>query len=148
MRLGLHAYVEPDRRIEAHLLFNEQVRELVAERIAGLFVGEIAAFLAPTHDGVGDAADQLAHGVFALARARLSVEIFAGDDVGGGLRPILRDFHTFLAEDGHALFVADQCGALFPFDRVEWRSLSVRKIPIEHQPSVLTLGLLGAHSRL
>ena len=31
LRLGLHAHVEPDRRIEGHLLLDEQVRQLVAE---------------------------------------------------------------------------------------------------------------------
>src|SRR5580692_1113102 len=55
------------------------------------------------------------HRAFALRRAGLAVEIFAGDDVGGRLRPALRHLDIFLAENGHALFVADQRGALLPF---------------------------------
>src|SRR5580692_1113101 len=50
-----------------------------------------------------------------VRRAGLAVEIFAGDDVGGRLRPALRHLDIFLAENGHALFVADQRGALLPF---------------------------------
>jgi len=47
------------------------------------------------------------------------VKILAGHDVGGGLRPIFGNVDIFLAEDGDALFIADQRGALFPFDGVE-----------------------------
>src|SRR6185369_1313599 len=96
-----------------HFLLDQQVGEFVTESFARLGIGEVSAFIAPADDGVGHAADQLAHGGFALAAAGLTVKIFAGNDVGGGLRPILGNFHTFLAEDGDALFVADQRGALF-----------------------------------
>ncbi len=34
LRLGLHADVEPDGRIEGHLLLDEQVRQFVAESVA------------------------------------------------------------------------------------------------------------------
>src|SRR4029077_13169350 len=110
--------------------------------------GEIAALFTPADDGAGDAIDQLAHGVFALSRSGLAVKVFAGDDIGGGLRPILRDFDALLAEDGHALFIADQRGALLPLDGVEGRTPTIRKISIEHEPSVLAGCLVRAHSRL
>ena len=60
-------------------------------------VGEIAAVLAPADDRIDDAADELAHRCFALVGVGLAVEIFADDDVGGRLRPILWDFDVFLA---------------------------------------------------
>src|SRR5579864_6734235 len=56
------------------------------------------------------------------------MEILAGDDIGGGLRPSLRDFDIFLAEDGRALFIADERGTLFPFDYVERRLFAIGKI--------------------
>src|ERR1700687_3090325 len=66
------------------------------------------------------------------------MEIFAGDDVRRRLRPALRHFHVFLAEDRHALFVSDQGSALFPFHCVERRLLPVGEVPLEGQtcPSV------------
>src|SRR5207245_438941 len=70
---------------------------------------------------------------FATRGPGFSAEVFAGDDVGGRLRPALGHFHVFLAEDGYSLFVANQRGALFPFDRVERRFLPVGEIPSEDQ---------------
>src|SRR5260370_7000833 len=61
------------------------------------------------------------------------MEILAGDDVRRRLRPALRYFHVFLAEDRHALLVPNQRRALLPFDRVERRLLPVGKIPLEGQ---------------
>jgi len=46
LRFRLHAHVEPHRRIEAHLLFDQQVRQLVAERFARLRICKIPALLA------------------------------------------------------------------------------------------------------
>ena len=136
LRLRLHAHVEPHRRIEGHLLFDEQVRQFVAERIARRVGGEVAAFLAPAHNGVHHAADELSHRAFALFRARLAVKIFAGDDVRRRLRPALRHLDVFLTEDRHALFVSDQGGALLPFHRVERRNLSICKISFKRKAFV------------
>ena len=59
------------------------------------------------------------------------MKIFRGDDVGRGLRPALRHFHIFLAENRLALFVADQRHAAFPLDRVKRRGAAVGEIPLE-----------------
>ena len=96
-------------------------------------VGEIAAFFAPAHDGVHHAADQLAHRTFALGRAGLAVKIFAGDDIGSRLRPVLGNFHAFLAENRYALFVPDQRGALFPFHRDRKETVAIGEIPLKKQ---------------
>src|SRR6201998_3333217 len=112
------------------------MRELVLERVARSVVGEITAFRAPANDRVHDTADQLAHPAFALRGAGLAVAIFAGDDVGRGLRPSLGDFHIVLAENCGALLIPDQGSALLPFDRVEWRKLSVGEKTVEYQPAV------------
>ena len=131
--------------LKAHFLLDEQVGQFVAEGIARVVVGEIAAVLAPADDGVDDAADELAHGVLALGSVGLAVKIFADDDIGGGLRPILGDLDTFLAEDGHALFVADRGSALFPFHGVEGRDFSIRKEAFEYQAGPGSSRILGAH---
>ena len=54
----------------------------------------------------------------ALRRAQLAVEVLAGDDVGGGLRPVGRHFHVALLEDHRAFVVADGGGARLPGDLV------------------------------
>src|ERR1700730_1884661 len=107
--------------------------ELIAESIARLSISKVTTLFTPTHDGVDHAGDQLAHRAFALRRTGLAVKIFTGDNVGGGLRPALGNLDTFLAENGHALFIADQSGALFPFDEVERRLLAIREISLEKQ---------------
>ena len=134
LRLGLHADVEPDRRIESHLLLDEQVGQLVAESVSRRVVGKIAALFAPGDDGVHHAADQLAHRIFALGRVGLAVEILRRHDVGGGLRPALGHFHAFLAEDGLALLVADERHAALPLDSVIRRGAAVGEIPFELEP--------------
>ncbi len=133
LRLGLHAHVEPHRRIEGHLLLDQQVRQFVAEGVTRWGVGEVAALLAPFDDRVHDAADELAHRAFALRRVELAVKIFRRNNVRRGLRPAFRHFHIFLAENRLALLVADQRHAAFPFDRGERGNLSIRKFPLELQ---------------
>ena len=66
LRMRLDADVEPDRRVEGGHLVEKDVRELVAERIAIGFGGEVAAFASPAGDGADDAADELAHGGLAI----------------------------------------------------------------------------------
>jgi hypothetical protein len=83
------------------------------------FIGlEVAVLLAPVGDGVHHALHQLRHAGFALGRPQLAVEILAGDDVGGGLRPVHGHFHVALLEDDRAFVVADGGGAGFPLDLV------------------------------
>ncbi len=133
LRLSLHADVEPYRRVESHFLLDEQVREFVAEGIAGSVLGKIAALFAPANDGVDHAGDQLAHRAFALRTARLPVKILAGHDVGSGLRPVLGNLNVVLAEDGHAFFVADQRRALFPLDGVKRGDFAAREVAAKGQ---------------
>ena len=133
LRLGLHADVEPDRRIEAHLLLDEQVRQVVAESVARGGGGEISAVLAPADDRIDHAADQLPHGSFALGRIQLAVEVFRRDDIGRRLRPGFGNLHIFLAEDHLPLFVADLGDAPFPFHGVKRRNAPVGKIAFEIQ---------------
>ena len=74
---------------------------------------------APLGDRVDDAADQLLDAVLALRRADLAAEILRDDDVGGLLRPGLRDLDVALLEHHLAAFVADDRRAELPFDLVE-----------------------------
>ena len=62
--------------------------------------------------------DQLRDAGLALGRAQLAVEILAGDDVGGGLRPVGRHFDVALLENHRAFIIADGGGAQFPVDLV------------------------------
>jgi len=131
--LGWQPTLNQTGELKAIFLLDQQVSELVAESVARGGIGEIAALFTPADDGVHHAADQLAHGAFALGSAGLAVEVFAGDDIGGGLRPVFWNFDVFLFEDRGALFVADQSGALLPFDLIEWRNLSIREETFKNQ---------------
>ena len=86
---------------------SDMLRQLIAKGIPRRRIGKISALLAPSHDGIYHAPDQLPHRSFALGRPGLAMEIFAGDNVGGRLRPDLGHFHVFLAEDRHPFFVPD-----------------------------------------
>jgi hypothetical protein len=76
LRLGLHADVEPDRRIETHFLLDQQMRQIVAKSVARGIRRKVGAALAPADDGIDDAADELAHGVLPLGSIELAVKIF------------------------------------------------------------------------
>ena len=57
--LFFHAHVEPDRRIEAGLLVQHQVRQFVTEVLGIVERGEIAVVDAPLRDRVHDAVNEL-----------------------------------------------------------------------------------------
>ncbi len=136
LRLGLNADVEPHGRIESHFLLDEKMRQFVAEGIARGVRGEVAAFFTPADDRVGDAADQLPHRSFALGRVQLAVKIFRSDYVCSSLRPGLGYFYILLTENRLAFIIADQCGALFPFDFVVRGDRAVGKHPAEFQTAL------------
>ena len=127
------AYVEPDGRVEGHVLADEQVDEFVVER-GGIFGGaEVSVFHAPVANGFGDAGDQLTHAGFALVGADLPVKIFRGDDVGRGHRPVFGDFDVFLLEDHASLGVGDLSVAEFPLDLVVGRDAGLGEKAAEGQ---------------
>ena len=96
----------------------DEVGEVVAKVLDVFDGGEITVGGAPVGDGVGNAVDQLPQAGLALGRALPSVEILAGDDVGGGLRPVARDLDIALLEDRLAFFVGDGRRASLPLDGV------------------------------
>jgi hypothetical protein len=118
-----HADIEPDRRVEAGLLPEHQVGELVAESLRILDRLEIVALLAPVGQGVDHPVDQLGDAALAFGRTQLAVEVLAGHDVGSRLRPVGGDFHVTLLKKHLALVVADRGRAQFPLDLV------VRRFP-------------------
>ena len=75
---------------------------------------EVVAAETPIGDGVDDAVDELADAGFPFGRAHAAVEIFADDDIGGGLRPIGRHFNVALLEKHRAFVVPNGGGAPFP----------------------------------
>ena len=113
------ADVEPDGRVEGDLLGQQQVGELVMEDGGVLGGGEVAARDTPVADGLGHAGDELAHAGLALRRSPIvAVEVFGGDDVGRGHRPVDGNLDVLLLEDGVARCVGDQGGAALPLDFV------------------------------
>src|SRR5687768_4788549 len=93
--------------------------QLVAERRQRILAREVVLRPRPTGDRVDDAADQLLDRALALRRPELPAEILRDDDVGGLLRPELRNLNVALFEDDLALLVADDSGADFPLHFVE-----------------------------
>src|SRR5260370_20392258 len=51
----------------------------------------------------------------------ISVEIFGGDDVRRGHRPVFRDLDILLFEDDLTRFAGDRRSPIFPLDRSEER---------------------------
>ena len=99
LRLRLDPDVEPDRRVEAHLLVDEQVGQLGLEGREVLVGREVALRLGPGGDRVDDAVDELLDAVLALRRADVAAEVLADDDVGGELAPERGDLDVLLLED-------------------------------------------------
>ena len=118
LRLLLDADVEPDRRVEAHLLVDQQMGQLGLERGEVLVRGEVAVGLRPGRDGGDDAVDQLPDAVLPLRRADVAAEVLADHDVRGELAPEDRDLDVLLLEDGLAGLRGDAGRAVLPGDLV------------------------------
>ena len=95
----LEADVEPDRAVERRLLIDEQVLQVVAERLQVVVAGEVLLLARPRRDRVDDAADQLLDAALALGRPDLPAEILRDDDVGRLLGPEPGDLDVALLED-------------------------------------------------
>src|SRR4029079_6727310 len=100
------------------LLIDEQVLQVVAERLEIVFAGEVLLPPRPHRDGVDDAADQLLDAALALRRADGAAEVLRDDDVGRLLRPEFRDLDVALLEYDVPLLVADDGRSDIPFDLI------------------------------
>src|SRR5262249_49487811 len=103
------------------------------ERPQVLVVCEVLVGARPLRDRRHDAADQLPDAALALGRADLAAEILGDDNVGGLLRPRLRDLDVALFEDHFAALAADDGGAQLPLDLVERIDGGVAEEPGERQ---------------
>src|SRR5580704_742160 len=73
------------------------------------------------------------------------MQIFAGHNIGGGHRPVLRDLYIFLLEDGVALGIGDQRGAFFPLDFVIGGNARLGKKTAKRQARGLLAGCGGVY---
>ncbi len=112
-------------------------------KVLGVGLGlEIVVGLAPIGDGVDHAMDQLGDAALALGGPHLAVKVFTGDDVGGGLGPIDRDFDVPLLEDDRAFVVADGGGPSLPVELIVGRLSGLqpgRKVALERNPFAIFL---------
>src|SRR5581483_10330934 len=114
----LHPDVKPDRRIEARLLRQHQVRQFGPEILGVRGAGEITVLQTPAGDGVHHTTDKLPHAVLALRSPDLSVKILARNDVRGRLRPVHRYLDIALLENNGTFIVADGRRTRLPLDFV------------------------------
>src|SRR5439155_14487382 len=133
LRPGLDADVEPDRRIERHLLVAQEMGQLRLEGAQVLVRGEIALRLRPAGDRVDDPVDELADARLALRRPDVAAEVLADHDVGGELRPGAGDLDVLLLEDRLARLVADAGRPDLPVDLVVRMDTRPGPAPFEGQ---------------
>jgi hypothetical protein len=119
LRRLLEAAVEPDGAVERALLVDQQVLQLVAERLQVGVGPEVLLFLRPPRNRVHHPADELADRPLTLSRPHRPAEVLRDDDVGGLLRPELGNLDVVLFEDDVALLVADDGGPKLPHDLVK-----------------------------
>jgi hypothetical protein len=110
------------------------VLEVVAERVQVLVGCEVLLPARPVGDRVDDASNQLTNAALALGRSNLAAEILRNDNVGGLLRPALRNLDVALLEDELAALVRDDRGAQIPLDLVERVDIRVGEEPRKCQP--------------
>ena len=129
--LLLDADVEPDGRVEAHLLVDQEMGQLGVEGGQVLVRGEVVLRLGPGGDRVGDPVDELLDAGLALRRADVAAEVLADDDVGGQLAPEAGDLDVALLEDDLARLVADAGGPDLPLDLVVRMDALAREAALE-----------------
>ena len=126
----LEAAVEPDRAVEGGLLVDQDVLQVVAERLQILVAREVACPCGPTPVIVSTTRPISCLTLRSRSgRADLTAEIFRDDDVGGLLRPGLRNLDVALLEHQLAALVADQRRREAPTRprRTDRRPASVKK---------------------
>ncbi len=131
--MGVDADVEPHRRVEAGALLEEDVLQLVAERIGVFIGGEVGVLDAPVGDRVRHAVDHLLDRALALGRAEVAAEVLARDDVRGQGGPALRELEVLLLEDSLAVLVRDRGLAEVPLDRVIRMDVRSGEAPLDRQ---------------
>ena len=120
------------------MLVDEQVLELVAERLGLAVVDEVAVTVAPGRDRVGNAVDDLTQRRLALGRAERAAEVLLGDDVGRVLRPLDRELDVGLKERvGAVLVVGDARLAALPLDGVVGMHARLGEEPTDPDPDLL-----------
>jgi hypothetical protein len=112
--LCLDAHVEPNGRVEGHLLLDQQVLELGAVVVGRSLVGKVPVLRPPSSDGVGHAVDELAHGALAFGCTQLATEVLLHDHVGRGLTPAAGNLDIALLEHNLAALADDAGRALLP----------------------------------
>ena len=85
-------------RVERRLLVDDQVLQLVAERLCLLVVDEVAVLHAPLADRVDDPVDDLAQRRLPLRGAEGPAEVLLGEDVRGVDAPGRGHLHAELLE--------------------------------------------------
>src|SRR5207248_9898290 len=101
-----------------------------------LFAREVVPLATPPGDGAGHPADHLLHRALAVRRAELAPEVLLGDDVGGVLRPALRELDVRLLERD-PVAVSDSRVAQLPLDGVEGVRGLVREETTDRKRSAL-----------
>src|SRR4030042_1720235 len=139
LRLLLHPHVEPDGAVEARLLMEDYMSQLVGEGLRLLLIREVAVLAAPTGDRAHHAVDERAHARLALDLPPLVVadrlrrqrppEVLGGDDVRRPLRPLLGDIHVLLLEDGLPVLGDDGGAPFLPLYLVIGVDIRLREVP-------------------
>ncbi len=133
LRLGLHADVEPNRRVEGHLLVHEEVGQLSLEGGEVLVRVEVVLGEGPGGDRVDHPIDELLDAALTTGRADMAAEVLADHDVGGELRPEVGNLYVRLLEDGLARLVLDLGRAELPGDFVVGVNAGGGPAPLEGQ---------------
>jgi hypothetical protein len=120
----------------------QDVGELVLERVGVRRRGEVATLATPGGDRARDAADHLLDRALALLGSELPAEVLLGDDVRRVLRPGQRELDAALLERGIRR-VADHGIADLPLDGVERMHAGLGELALEPHPAA-GLGLVGS----
>ncbi len=132
------ADVEPHRGVEGGPLVDDQVGQLVVERVRLVVVDEVTALATPLGDGVDDAPGDLLERPLPLGRAQRPPEVLLGQDVGGVDTPPRRHLHPELLE-GHGTgeVVGDPGVTPLPPDGVEGIGPRRREVSVDSNPDSL-----------
>src|SRR5439155_1693470 len=134
LRRFLETAVEPHRTVERRLLIDEDMFQIVAERLQIVVGREILLRTHPGRDCVHDPADQLLDAALAPGRPQLSPEIHRDDDVARLPRPRLRAPPLFPPKKD-ALSALRRAGRHASMDNVE------RKLSAQEAGMCLTSGV-------
>ena len=126
-------HVEPHRRVERHLLVQQQMRQLSIESRRVCRARKISTRHTPVPNRLRHPSNQRPNSRLPLRSPNLPMQVLRGNNIGRRHGPVRRHLHVLLFEDRPTLVVLNDGVAQLPGDLVKRRDARACKVARERK---------------